>query len=128
MYILISYVQGKYPPQTHYENEKILITGDTNGHIGILNEQINRNGNLLLQFTQNHNLNILNITNAIGQVTWQRGNQKAAIDYVIINNKLANEECRVCIDENRQIETYSDHNILITEMAKNKKRQENKEV
>ena len=43
---------------TQYRCEKILIIGDMNGHIGILNENINRNGEKLLQFTENQNMEI----------------------------------------------------------------------
>ena len=44
--------------------KSILIMGDMNAHIGILGEKIDKNGELLLAFTEENDLEIGNITMA----------------------------------------------------------------
>ena len=110
-----------------YQNEKVMIMGDFNGHIGILNERISRNGELLINFASENNLEITNLTKAIGKITWERkGNidQKSAIDYIMVNGKVNNEIKKVWIDEEKLFETNSDHNILITSIKRKKNRKQ----
>ena len=70
-----------------YKEEEIIVMGDMNAHIGILGEKIDRNGELLLQLSEDMNLEILNITTAIGKITWKRknSNEISAIDYMMVN-------------------------------------------
>ena len=100
-----------------YKNSKIIIMGDMNAHIGILGEKVNINGKLLQNFTDQQNLEILNITIAEGKVTWRKeinGKiQQSAIDYILINNNIRPQVDKMIIDEDKNLEIQSDHNPLI---------------
>ena len=76
-----------------YARERIIVMGDMNGHIGImLGERINKNGEMLLEFMDELNMENLNVTLAEGRVTWCAREQESAIDYVLVNEK--NERIR----------------------------------
>ena len=45
-----------------YKEDKLIIMGDMNGHTGILGEQINQNGQKLIDFAESKDLEILNHT------------------------------------------------------------------
>ena len=98
------------------KEKEILIMGDMNGHVGILGEKIDKNGELLLSFAEECDLEIGNITIAKGKVTWKRkgGKEKSAIDYVLMNNKIRQKIKEMIIDEEGEIDTKSDHNMIIT--------------
>ena len=64
-----------------HENESVMVMGDMNAHIGILGEEVNENGRLLLDFAENCQLEILNNTIAEGRVTWAERGRESAIDY-----------------------------------------------
>ena len=95
-----------------HKEEKVLVMGDMNGHIGLLGEEQNVNGKLLREACEKMNLEILNETIAEGRITWQRKGMKSAIDYM-----LANENARECIvnmwvDESGELDIVSDPNML----------------
>ena len=92
--------------------------GDMNAHIGILGEKINRNGELLLAFTEENDLEIGNITMAKGKVTWSRkgGKEKSAIDFIIMNDHMKSRMQEIIIDEEKEIDLKSDHNMIITKL------------
>ena len=54
--------------------------GDMNGHIGVLGEDVNGNGQLLLDFAEANELEILNVTMAEGRVTWCGRESESGID------------------------------------------------
>ena len=112
--------------QQHRETETIIM-GDMNGHIGILGEKINENGKLLLTFTEENDLEIGNLTKAIGKVTWQRkgGTERSAIDYLLFNNKLAGKIKIIKVDEEKIFDLNSDHNMITVEI-RNQERKNNK--
>ena len=95
--------------------EKIIIMGDMNGHIGLLGERINQNGELLDEFVDEMNLENLNVTLAEGRVTWNARNQESAIDYVLVNEKMRECVSRMWIDEDGMIDVVSDHNAMVVE-------------
>ncbi len=68
--------------------EKVIILGDFNAHVGLLNERLNRNGEMLDDFVNDMNLENLNVTLAEGCVTWSARDQESAIDYVLVNGKM----------------------------------------
>ena len=70
-----------------FSNDRVMILGDMNGHTGILDEAINNNGNLLMEFAENYDLEILNHTISQGRVTWKERLSESAIDYVIVNHR-----------------------------------------
>ena len=98
--------------------KSILIMGDMNSHIGILEEKINKNGELLLAFTEENDLEIGNITMAKGKVTWSRkgGKEKSAIDFIIMSEHMKSRMQEIIIDEEKEIDLKSDHNMIITKL------------
>ena len=55
------------------KGESMIVMGDMNGHIGILGEEVNGNGQLLLDFAEVNELEILNLTMGEGKVTEWKG-------------------------------------------------------
>ena len=100
------------------KEKSILIMGDMNAHIGILGEKINKNGELLLAFTEENDLEIGNITMAKGKVTWSRkgGKEKSAIDFIIMNDHMKFRMQEIITDEEKEIDLNSDHNMIITKL------------
>ena len=84
-----------------------------NGHTGILGEQINQNGQKLIDFAESKNLEILNHTRAEGKVTWRSRDFISAIDYILANENSAECISNVLIDEKREIDIDTDHNMTI---------------
>ena len=66
-------------------DEEVMIMGDMNGHIGILNEHVNANGERLLKFMDEADVENLNVTMADGKVTWRARENESAIDFVLAN-------------------------------------------
>ena len=95
-----------------YRNQKVLIMGDMNGHIGILGEEENRNGELLREVCENMSLEILNETIAEGKVTWRGRESKSAIDYVLVNENARENISGMWIDEEGEFDVSSDHGLL----------------
>ena len=94
-------------------NEKVMIMGDMNGHIGILGEEVNENGQKLIDFTEEMHLENLNVTIGVGRETWSARGQKSAIDYMLVNERARKQVTSMWVDEERQIDISSDHNMLV---------------
>ena len=58
--------------------------GDFNGHIGLKNEPMNQNGDMLLNFVDKGQLTIKN-WELEDTTTWRDRRAESAIDYIIIN-------------------------------------------
>ena len=103
---------GKFTEK--FLNEKILILGDFNGHIGVVGPQkMNKNGQKLINFTDKYNLNILNLdTNCSGEITWEQGIMNSAIDYALCNEKMYSHFLNMIIDEEWEVLKISDHNLI----------------
>ena len=97
-----------------YHDRKIFIVGDFNGHIGILGSQkINKNGKRLIDLSDNHDLNILNLdTNCNGTTTWSQRDHESVIDFALVNEKMYRHFYEMTIDEKHDILSISDHNLL----------------
>ena len=59
-----------------FGNNEVVIMGDMNGHIGILNERVNTNGERLLKFMDEADVENLNVTMADGKVTWRESKRE----------------------------------------------------
>ena len=94
-------------------NEKVMVMGDMNGHIGILGEEVNENGQLLIEFTEEMNLENLNVTIGNGEATWNARGQKSAIDFMLVNEKAREHVKNMWVDEEGVIDVQSDHNMLV---------------
>ena len=106
----------------HIENcedeELIFLLGDFNGHIGILgNQQLNYNGKLVMDIKTECDLILLNsIEKCDGTYTWSRGDQRSAIDFVIVNNNALKICQSMKIDEGQDVFDLSDHNLIQVEL------------
>ena len=106
----------------HIENcedeELIFLLGDFNGHIGILgNQQLNYNGKLVMDIKTECDLILLNSTEKCdGTYTWSRGDQRSAIDFVIVNNNALKICQSMKIDEGQDVFDLSDHNLIQVEL------------
>ena len=97
------------------EEEALVILGDFNGHIGIMEENspLDRNGKMILRWLDDYNLTLLNLDDKCeGTYTRTFKKQKSIIDYVLINNKMYNRFKEMKIDENKEIFDISDHNLI----------------
>ena len=104
-----------------HKNERVIVMGDMNGHISILGE-VNRNGQLLLDFAEVNELEILNATVAEGKVTWSDRQSESVIDYMVVNDRARECVKNMWVDEERVVDVASDHNILILEYECEKQR------
>ena len=82
-----------------FDDEEVLIMGDMNGHIGILSERVNANGERLLKFMDEADVENLNVTMADGKVTWRARENESAIDFVLANEGARRNIRKMVIDE-----------------------------
>ena len=94
----------------------ILIVGDMNGHIGLLGEEVNENGQLLINFTEEKKLENLNVTIGDGMVIWNAGGHSSAIDFMLVNERTKEHVMNMRMDERGEIDIESDHNMLVLNM------------
>ena len=97
------------------KEDRIIILGDMNGHTGILGEPVNANGQKLLDFCDEYELEILNHTIMDGKVTWRSKEYESAIDYAVVNTKASERIKEARIDENGTIDIDTDHNSIVIE-------------
>ena len=99
-----------------YEEERLIILGDFNGHVGFLGPQdLNKNGRAILQIMEDHNLTMLNADPACsGEITWKKGNQKITIDFVLTNERMYQHFSDMSIDEDKEKTDISDHLLIDT--------------
>lgn len=103
----IGRVMGKF------QGEEIIIMGDFNSHIGILGEGVNTNGNMLLDFMEEKQLENLNLTMAEGRVTWEQRGTKSAIDFILVNEEARRKVKGMMVGEEGVMDLGSDHNALL---------------
>ena len=105
----------------------ILITMDGNARIGLLGEETNRNGRLLLNVFHETGLNIINNSNKckgkITRVNTKNANEKSAIDFVVACDKAEQMVTEMIIDERELYKIKgkndSDHNIICINLTVN---------
>ena len=128
LYVCVCYMtvegqEGKVENKKKYEilkqfvrehkNERVLVVGDMNGHIGLLGERMNFNGALLRETCEGESLEILNETIAEGKVTWCKREQQSVVDYVLVNETEREKVVSVWIDEGREFSVNTDHNLVL---------------
>ena len=102
----------------------VMITGDFNGHIGDGLDGIeggdrdqNRNGKRLLNFSREEGFRIVNRDmQCKGKWTWSSGERQSIIDYVLVDNRMAQTVERCTIDEDGGMDIGSDHNFISLEL------------
>ena len=106
---------------------EILITMDANAKIGLLGEEISRNGKLLLNVFQQTGLCVLNNTTICkGKITrknTKKENEISAIDFVVVNQETAALVTEMLIDEEGMYKikgrNETDHNTICVELSMN---------
>ena len=96
----------------------LLILGDFNGHLETLDgRKEDKNGRMVMEWTTNYDLVLMNTDiKCEGTITREKGEQKTAIDMVLMNRNLY-EKCKTMkIDEERDIIDISDHNLISIEL------------
>lgn len=89
-----------------------IIMGDFNAHIGILGEQVRSNGDMLLDWVIEYDLNIKNLD--IEPIeTWRQGLTRSTIDYIIMNDEAQEHYVSMTVDSEHKIGITTDHNALI---------------
>jgi endonuclease/exonuclease/phosphatase family metal-dependent hydrolase len=94
----------------------IVVMGDMNGHVGILGEPANKNGELLNEFVFENELENLNVTMAERKVTWSNKENCSAVDYILVNVNATRKVMCMWVDEAGAFDIRSDHNMLVTEL------------
>ncbi|KAG0711800.1 hypothetical protein GWK47_019838 [Chionoecetes opilio] len=100
--------------------DKWVIMGDMNGHIGLMEERVNRNGEMLLDFAEMSGCRIKN-WELENPATWRDRNNESAIDYILVNESVDRQGCRIWKNEDVDI---SDHSMIGITWGKH--REENK--
>ncbi len=106
------------------EDENVILLGDFNGHVGYIGDQeLNNNGNIVLNIQEQNNLILLNGDDKCeGTYTWNRDyrNQKSVIDYVFTNKPLYGHFINMKIDESQEKIDISDHNLIEIKLRYNR--------
>ena len=111
---------------------EVLLFMDGNGKIGLLGEEVSRNGRCLLDVFQECNLTVMNKEEVCtGKVTRQnrkKDTEKSAIDFVLATENVEAKINKMTIDEEGNYlltgKTASDHNSIILDMSLDKLDQE----
>ena len=70
-----------------YPNHTLIVLGDMNAHVqGYYSDDTNENGKLLLKLWKEHALAIAPFYGP----TFERGDSKSAIDYILLNREMYN--------------------------------------
>ena len=110
---------------TEMQNEgEILLAMDGNAKIGILGEDISRNGRLLLQLMDDTGLHIMNKSEkCFGKITrrnTKKEEEKSAIDFIVTNSKVEKWIKKITIDEEGLLRikgrNETDHNTITIDM------------
>ena len=96
------------------EQEALMVLGDFNGHLKILDGRENdRNGRMIMEWVESYGLVILNLDEKCkGTYTWSRGDSKTAIDYILVNDNFYKIFEKMEIDENKDWFADSDHHLV----------------
>ena len=100
------------------QNEGLIIAGDFNGHLHVLDEkEDDTNGLMINKWSEEYDLHILNLDQRCkGTYTRIRNDQKTTVDYILVNKKIFDMVEEIEIDEDRQIMDGSDHVVMHTKI------------
>ncbi|CAL4079479.1 unnamed protein product, partial [Meganyctiphanes norvegica] len=97
------------------KSKGLIILGDFNAHLEMIEPERKDdfNGKMIIEWVEKYNLILLNTDEkCIGKYTRSRGVQKSAIDMVLVNEEMY-ETCKdMRIDEEKEIISFSDHNLV----------------
>ena len=97
-----------------HNDDNLFILGDFNGHVGFKGYQnLDENGKMVLEWMVEYNMVMLNDdVKCKGEITWQRGEQKSTVDFVLVTNKAYEYFKNMEIDEQKLKFDLSDHNLI----------------
>ena len=100
-------------------NETLVILGDFNAHLEILKHKKNNiNGSMVMKWLDKLDLTLLNADEMCeGTYTWSRGEQKSALDLVLVNRKMYEVCDRMVVDEGKEEINFSDHSMVTVELG-----------
>ena len=96
--------------------DKWIIMGDRNGHIGLMNEKVNTNGHMILDFIEKTGYRIQN-WELENPVTWRDKKNESAIDYILVNDQIEKLQTRMWKNEDIDI---SEHVMIGISCRKNR--------
>ena len=93
------------------EGEGRIVLGDFNGHVGFIGEHdLNRNGQMMLDFMERWNLVMLNADSRCeGKYTRVQGNERSIIDYALVDENIYTRFESMKVDEEKNNYDLSDH-------------------
>lgn len=97
------------------EGKKWLVMGDFNAHVGLMDEVINENGALVLDWIVEKDLYLKSLE-AEGKETWRQGQRKTVIDLIVVNNELMGCCSEMLVDVEGRFDIRTDHNVLMMEL------------
>ena len=101
------------------EKEALMVLGDMNAHMELLeeNRKDDANGKMIMEWISELGLVLMNADEKCrGKYTWSRGDQRSAIDMVLMNGKLYELCSEMVIDEEKEELNISDHCLVTTEL------------
>ena len=104
--------------QEKKDEGEVMVFMDGNGKIGILGEEISRNGRLLLDLFEENDLEVMNLSDkcegAITRVNRKKTNEQSAIDFLVVTEGIEEQIEKMIIDEEGDFLLHgsapSDHN------------------
>ncbi|KAH7980847.1 hypothetical protein HPB49_019628 [Dermacentor silvarum] len=94
-------------------NREVLVMGDFNGHVQLIDGYQDRNGGLMLQLAERLSLEVANLRpDCIGETTWSARNSRSCIDYALTSPNLTAHMTRVHVGESGQFSLGSNHNRI----------------
>ncbi|KAF2344831.1 Endonuclease/exonuclease/phosphatase [Trinorchestia longiramus] len=88
----------------------VIVMGDMNGHVGILEGKVKENGHKLIDFCERNEFENLNVTIGNGLHTWESKEWKAAI--VLVNHEARQYVREMYVEEN-EFDIDTDHRMLV---------------
>ncbi|KAH7985912.1 hypothetical protein HPB49_026218 [Dermacentor silvarum] len=93
--------------------QEVLVMGDFNGHVQLIDGYQDRNGGLMLQLAERLSLEVANLRpDCIGETTWSARNSRSCIDYALTSPNLTAHMTRVHVGESGQFSLGSNHNRI----------------
>lgn len=103
------------------QSGEVILVGDMNAHIEDLDGYTDRNGKLVLDMCEDHNLIVVNReTKCEGQITWERGDKQSSIDYSLLSEGVYERLTVMEIDEIGAHSLGSDHKRIALTFGKMK--------
>ena len=105
------------------KKECLMIIGDFNGHLEELDgRKDDVNGKMVMEWINEFDLMLMNGDEKCeGTITREQGEQKTAIDMVMMNRTLYDKTKGMKIDEEKDVIHISDHNLISIELKARQK-------